>query len=353
MRKLLALTFALSLVGCRDKEAPPPAPPPIPTQIVVPVQGAYTGAYLDFGETEDHVTLEQIEDFEKDVGKHQAIIASSSYWGEQTFPKHNLEVISRHGAIPLIYWSPWDKPYDQDRPPDKFSLTAIVDGEWDAYIDKWADGAKQYQLPFFVAWGLEMNGTWFPWSGWYYGERDTEAGHQTGAELYKKAYRHVVDRVRARGVKNIVWVFQVNNQSSPNESWNKMADYYPGDDYVDWLGMSAYGMQFPGGDWIKSDTAFLKAYDELCAINPTKPMMMAEWGIGEFPDQGDKAAWITEAFSLMEHMPRLKAAVFWNERWENGDGRFSNLRVTSTEASLQAYRKAVANPFWLAEPELR
>lgn len=353
MKRLLLLAAATALAACKPAPPAPATPAPIPTQIVVPAQGAYTGAYLDFGETEDHVTLEQIEDFEKAVGKHQAVIASSSYWGEQTFPKHNLQIITRHGAIPLVYWSPWDKPYDQDRPPDKFSLNAIVEGQWDTYIDSWADQAKAFQYPFFVAWGLEMNGTWFPWSGWYYGERNTEAGHKVGAELYKQAYRHVVDRVRARGVKNIVWVFQTNNQSSPNEPWNKMADYYPGDDYVDWLGMSAYGMQFPGGDWIKPFDAFSKAYDELCSLHPTKPMMMAEWGIGEFPDQGDKAAWITEAFALMQKMPRLKAAVFWNERWENGDGNYSNLRATSTVDSLNAYSQAVADPFWLATPQLR
>ena len=81
---------------------------------------------MDFGESEDDVTLEQIEAFEEAVGKHQAIVASSSYWGEQNFPLHNLEIITRHNAIPLIYWSPWDRPYVQERGPDRFSLDATV-----------------------------------------------------------------------------------------------------------------------------------------------------------------------------------------------------------------------------------
>jgi beta-mannanase len=353
MKRSLIIVASVALAACREETPPPATPAPIPTQIVVPAQGAYTGAYLDFGETEDAVTLEQIEDFESAVGKHQAIIASSSYWGEQNFPRRSLDIISRHGSIPLIFWSPWDKPYDEDRPPDKFALTAIVDGDWDAYIDKWADGAKEFQRPFFVSWGLEMNGTWFPWSAWFYGERNTEAGHRIGAELYKKAYRHVVDRVRARGVTNILWVFQPNNQSSPTEAWNRLVDYYPGDDYVDWLAMSAYGMQFPHSGWITPKDAFQDAYTELCAISPTKPMMMAEWGIGEFPADGSKAAWITQALHMMEQMPRLKAAVFWNERWENGDGDYSNLRATSSVDSLKAYQLGVGNPFWLGQPQWR
>ena len=61
------------------------------------------------------MTLEQIEAFEEAVGKRQAIVASSGCWGEQSFPLHNLEIITRHNAIPLIYWSPWDKPYVMER----------------------------------------------------------------------------------------------------------------------------------------------------------------------------------------------------------------------------------------------
>ncbi len=56
------------------------------------------------------------------VGKHQAIIASSSYWGEQSFPTANLNVIWRHGSLPLVFWSPWDKPYEQNRGPGSDSV---------------------------------------------------------------------------------------------------------------------------------------------------------------------------------------------------------------------------------------
>ncbi len=75
--------------------------PNAPVDVVLPEHGAYTGAFMDFGDEEDDVTLDAIEDFESIVGKHQAIIASSSYWGEQSFPTRNLNVIWRHGALPL------------------------------------------------------------------------------------------------------------------------------------------------------------------------------------------------------------------------------------------------------------
>ena len=355
----LFLAGVLLVIGCREQLADPPPEPSTsakaPLHLVVPDQGAYTGAYIDFGETEDDVTLEQIEGFEEAVGKRQAIVASSSYWGEQSFPLHNLEIITRHNAIPLIYWSPWDKPYVMERGPDRFSLNAIVAGKWDAYIDSWARQAKSFERPIFVAWGLEMNGNWFPWSGCFYGggeqiSKDVYAG----PDLYKRAYRYVVDRVRAIGAQNIIWVFHAEDYSYPVDKWNQLAEYYPGDDYVDWLGMSAYGKQFRDEPWVSASETMINAYDDLCKLNRNKPVMLAEWGIGEFPKVGDKAQWITEAFQVMKtRFPRLKAAVFWSERWENDDGTYSNLRVSSSPRALEAYRRGVADSFWLDRPIYR
>ena len=73
-------------IGCRQRVTAVQVDPNGPVEVVTPEHGAYTGAFMDFGDAEDDVTLETIEDFEQMVGKHQAIIASSSYWGEQNFP---------------------------------------------------------------------------------------------------------------------------------------------------------------------------------------------------------------------------------------------------------------------------
>src|SRR5437773_11412828 len=164
---LPALGVALLVAGCKKQSAMAAVDRNGPVEVVVPEHGAYTGAFMDFGDAEDDVTLETIEDFEQMVGKHQAIIASSSYWGEQNFPTDNLNVIWRHGSLPLVFWSPWDRPYEEDHGPDKFSLTEILSGRWDSYIDKWADAARNFGHPMIVVFAVEMNGTWFPWSGAY------------------------------------------------------------------------------------------------------------------------------------------------------------------------------------------
>src|SRR4051812_18223365 len=74
---LRATVFALTLVysSCQKPPAPPPA---AARQLAIPAHGIYAGAYIEAGDKEDDVTLEKIDDFERLVGKHQAIIASSS-----------------------------------------------------------------------------------------------------------------------------------------------------------------------------------------------------------------------------------------------------------------------------------
>ena len=403
-----AIAFAFLLTACSK-----PAPPPAPTreELVIPEQGAYTGAFIDFGDTEDDVSVEGIEDFENLVGKHQAIIASSSYWGEQSFPTANMELIWRHGSIPLLFWSPWDRPYDEDQGPDKFSLANIAAGKWDRYIDQWADAAKAFGHPIMVSFANEMNGQWFPWSGMFFGLdkkvpnsdppryvgpeylRDSyykwwrilgypdppefivpeilkkvhyawwlDLGfpRYVGPEVFKAAYRHVVDRVRARGATNLIWVFHFMNYSMPQGEWNLIVNYYPGSKYVDWLGMSVYGQQYVEDNWSSFEPLLDWPYTEITQIAPDKPVMLSEWGIGEFPQFGSKSDFIKEAFQVMRNYPNLKAAVFWNERWQNEptvdangiyhDGSFSNLRVNSSPEALAAYRNGVDDPFWLGRP---
>ncbi len=259
------------------------------------------------------------------------------------------------------------------RAPTNFPSTNIAAGKWDAYIDHWGDAAKAFGHPFLVSFANEMNGQWFPWSGMFYGiDRkvpNSKPVRYVAPEVFKAAFRRVVDRVRARGATNVLWVFHVMNYSMPQAmgcdypgamEWNKMAQYYPGSKYVDWLGMSAYGQQYVEDHWSPFEPLIDWPCEELSEVDPTKPIMIAEWGIGEFPQFGSKSGFIAEAFQTMKQYPKIKAEIFWNERWQNEpsqnpdgtyqDGGYSNLHVNSSPESLAAYRKGVADPFYLGRP---
>lgn len=361
------LCVLLLLVSCRE-EQPREISQPVNTalpkssalKLQVPAKGAYTGAYIDFGEKEDSVTLEAIEKFDALVGKQQAIVGFSNDWDLERFPKEQIEIVASYGALPLIYWLPWSRElqeFESVTPKDhnRFNLDLILAGKWDQYIDQWAEQAREIKYPLLVAWGIEMNGNWFPWCGIFYGAGETTnskcATCFKGPEKYKAAYRYIVERVRKKGATNVLWVWHVNNTSDPEEPWNTMSIYYPGSDYVDWIAMSAYGQQYPKQDWVTLDYAFKFPYEQLKLIDKSKPLMLAEWGIGEFPKSGDKALWLKEAFSRLEtEFGGIKAMVFWHERWQNSDLLYSNLRVNSSERSVETYRRAVSGEHWLARP---
>ena len=99
-------------------------------EVVLPEHGVYSGAYIDFGEAEDAVALETIEDFEQMVGKHQAIIASSSYWGEQNFPTANLAAWS--GVTARFRWFSGRRgtgPTSRKKDPTDSRLNSILAGD--------------------------------------------------------------------------------------------------------------------------------------------------------------------------------------------------------------------------------
>ena len=348
MRVLLALLLCVA-----------PAAAETPARLQIPDGRAYTGAYVEFGERENEVTLEAIEEFEALVRHEQAVVGFSDEWGLQSFPRKQLSIVSAHGALPLVYWLPWrDRRTDQAHPDtttNPFALEAIADGRWDAYIDRWGAAAAAFGKPIFVAFAPEMNGDWFPWGGVHHGADKRDPACETcyrGPQLFLRSYRRVVDRVRAQGATNVVWVWHANNTSWPPGDWNRMAQYYPGPDYADWIGMSAYGEQFPPPKqgWVSLEDAILRPYRELAKVDPAKPIMLAEWGIGEFPKQGSKAEWIAEFFRKAPALPRLHAAIFWHERWQNEDLSFSNLRVSSSPEALAAYQTGVRDPFWSGRP---
>jgi hypothetical protein len=331
---------------------------PIIQELTILEKAAYTGVYMDFRKGEDDVTLEAIEKFEKMVGKHQAIIGLENFWGEQQFPTKDVQIIANYGAVPLLYWSPWDKPYTEGVFPDRFNLFNIIGGMWDAYIDKWADDAKDFDKPLLVAWGIEMNGTWFPWSGYYYGgeQKDffNEPSDYLGPKIYKQAYRYVVDRVRAKGAHNIQWVFHVKNYSHPNAVWNRFAAYYPGSNYVDWLGLSVYVKPDKFMGWGSFHDVCNKAYQEICKIDPSKPLMAAEWGVREFPTSVNKGEWLRKAFKdFKERFPRIKASVYRHERRQDAIESYSNLQVSSSPETLSDLREGMEDAYWIGKPRFQ
>jgi hypothetical protein len=287
----------------------------------------------------------RVRSFERLADRRLAWVYFSDNWFQGIrFPAEAVESVRETGALPFIRLMPRSGWKDGAVDP-KYSLTRIADGDFDAELRAWATAARDSRVPLLVDFAPEMNGNWFPWSGAFNG------GERSGPQTYVRAYQHVVDQFRAVNADNVGFAFHVNVRSAPDEPWNDIAQYYPGDDYIDWIGLSAYGGVFPGYDWEPLRRALDEVYPKLAALSPTKPIAVLETGVIE--ERGkDKAAWIRGAYDAlrMDRYPRLKAAIWWHERWTNEDDRVSDVRIDSDPAATAAYRKAVSGARFVTRP---
>jgi hypothetical protein len=345
------LLAAWLIVGCGAGDpAVTPTPEPTPTaQATRPyeaIPGAYLGRY--------HGTTQMSVDLDREIGKGTAVHLHYADW-RAGFTPAIYRANASAGRITFTTWEYKPIPGAIAANYRGRMLEAILDGEFDAYIDRWADGMAQFGRPILLRWGHEMNGDWYPWSGVHNGGGELDGfgdpALPDGPERFVAAYRYIKDRFAGAGADNVLWVWCPN---APFEvmlqygDWNRVENYYPGDDYVDWLcldgynwGTSAYGQQF-NSTWYTFDQIFRHSYETLQALNPDKPIIVGEYASTE--KGGDKAAWIRDAYErIRHHYPQIRAVVWFHINKE------TDWRITSSPESLQAFREAVADGYWLTE----
>lgn len=240
------------------------------------------------------------------AGAHPAIIMWYQTWGEQYHAWSNrlANQVRAAGAIPMITWDPCNRSCAN---PDRaYKLTNITNGRFDGYIRRWALAAKAWGHSFFLRFAHEMNGGWYPWG--------TKPGNKEGntPSDYVNAWRHVHNLFAHLHVTNPIWVWapnEVHGSSVP------LALDYPGDQYVDWVGLSAFNRGEPKARWRSFSAMIWKAYKQI-AVLTTKPMMIAETASTEHG--GNKASWIWWTFRryLPRLFPRVRAVIWFDHNKE-------------------------------------
>lgn len=296
----------------------------------------FWGAYDD-NTAESYESIVALEDSLK---INLPIISLYTAWGSkknEVFPLLRAQAIYDMGSIPMITWEPWLNDFDPEDFPvnaktedkNKNGLREIAEGKFDGYIDEWAKDAKKFGASFFLRFGHEMNDPFrYPW-----GPQNNKP------EEFIAAWRHVVDRFHNAGANNAVWVW------SPNSAYSYV-DFYPGQQYVDWIGTTAinYGTVATWSQWWSLDVIFKKFYDN--ASRTKKPIIITEFG--SLSVGGDRAAWYTQALaSLREKYPAVKSVVFFHVADDNTttykslDWSFKNdgKVIKSIRMSLDSFKK--------------
>ncbi len=255
--------------------------------------GVYTGS----GE-------QDLQDFETLVGRQADIQAEFTGWSE-SFPSTFASSLCPNRTL-LIFWENYNH-----------SLDDIIAGKYDTYIESFSKDAAAYQCPVILSLFHEMNGNWDDWDG-------TEPGNS--AEKIVAAWIHVHSLVTAPNVK---WAWVVNNVSIPDVDGNHIADYYPGDQYVDYVGVDGFNM---GNPW----QSFGEVFDDAIATLQSYKKPIYIFSMGSIPGTR-KATWIKDG--LGSHIYTYQNVVGWV--WFNAVDSKADWRVDTDRASLAAFKSVI------------
>lgn len=270
-------------------------------------------------------SFHETDAFSEMVGQKQAIIHWFQDW-VMSFDAGFMNAAVSRGGRPLISWEPWVFGGGLDQPG--YALRRIIAGEHDQYIRRWAQAAAAWAKPFFLRFAHEMNGDWTTWSPGVNGNTSRE---------YRRAWRRVHNIFRQAGATNVRWVWAPVAKSEVFTHFTPYKDVYPGDAYVNWLGISGYnwGDTRAWSRWQSFSDVFGPSYGAMKRLAP-KPIMIPEVGCAE--QGGKKATWIQNAYlkQIPDKFPRIKAIVWFNANKEN------DWRVDSSSGALEAYKEVAA-----------
>lgn len=200
----------------------------------------------------------------------------------------------------------------------------VAGGDYDHLIRELANFLEEFShVPFLIRIGYEFDG---PWNGY-------------DPESFQIAWRRIVDGLRKAGPDNFATVMASSSMSTPREVWDS---YYPGDDYVDWLGYSYWSN-------VANDENVLAL-----AREKSKPVMIAETTPrGFFLGQLGGLVWWDWFAVLFDHIEAnadvIKAVSYINADWDSqemwtgwGDSR---IQVNAEVRSL--WLEKMAEPLYL------
>jgi hypothetical protein len=308
--------------------------------------GGHNGMGSDIGPAD-------VAAYEETIGKRPTWVYFCDNWYEgAAFPERTAAWIRARGSIPYIRLMLLSSPAIP-RPDPLYSLANILRGRFDRELREWMRGARRFSTPLLAEYGVEVNGYWFPWNGLW----NREGGsYRDSVERFRQVYRRIVTLAREEGAGNIQWVWHIDPWDEPVVDWNRFENYYPGDEWVDWVGASVYGRQTPTQrpcpafriqmDW---------AYRRLRSLT-SKPVIVCEYGTIAGSGQ---AGWAEAALADLTsgRWPGLIGFAWWNSGFYNDPGNprgFSNMRVQDNPPLAAVLRRYVGgNHAVLSDPRLR
>jgi beta-mannanase len=315
--------------------------------------------------------MDQVRAMEAWQGKRHAVVHLFTDWCNRSKTmdnlfKQQLPNVWANGNVPVISWEPY--LCSPAATPADVEVRAAR-GDYDAYLAGWADRLKAFVAGPDGALGTsddrrtylrlahEMNGDWYPWGA--------AVGANSPAH-YLLMWQRVRGIFWGKGLdaRTVQWIWAVNHD---DVGAFRAEDYYPGDAYVDWIGIDGYnwGTSQTWSSWRTPAEVFGAMAARLRGIS-TRPLALTETASTSAapggPSVAAKSQWITQFFA---YVPTIDArmVVWFNEDKETDWSVFGGAQGDETYRSGRtsykaygAYRSAVKSPALLpsvpADPRL-
>lgn len=304
--------------------------------VLVPSCGVLWGAAVNPDWAQGEGWAGAFRDFEALTGRPLDVV-HRFHVGEELFPTPDelLRAARPEGAS--LFFFNW-------KPAPELTFAEIAAGAVDDRIDRQAAHLRRHvDGPFFLGIHHEPED-----------RIDPSPGSGDTAADYRAMYRHVVERLRERGVDRMVTV--MTYRGSPVWSTKPWFEgLYPGDDVVDWIGFDPYVFPYPG--W---DQAFPAALDRTAGgaagwpgfytwatrTHPGKPLMLAEWGISQEFDEAVVLDHLASVRRTLRSHPALKALVYWDVGAHDvvGRTRMTGAALRRAFAELATSREVTGAP---------
>lgn len=248
----------------------------------------------------------RVEAFANAVGKKPNMITLYESF-DDAFAAAEVRKIYQYGALPTVRWEPYNA-----------RLADIAAGKHDTYVTQFAIAVRRLNLPIVLTFAHEMNGHWYPW-----GTKTNEA------KDFVAAWRHMHQLFVDADAINVIWTWTPNVINPVSRT--RLAPLYPGDAYVDWIGIDGY---FTRSGQKTFKDLFKPTITEVQAFT-NKPFLIVETGSESGPMR-PKA--ISDLFASVAAAPHVIGFIYVNQ---NGSGDW---QIDSDPASMDAFRKQAKSP---------
>ena len=251
-----------------------------------------------------------------------------------------------NGRLPMMTWESLPAKTANDQPwVPGYGNADVTSGAFDAYLTKYAQDLRANGMPMVIRLDHEMNGQWYNWA--------ESKNQQNAPGSYVAMWHHVWDVFQANGANDyVIWDWspsRIDKLGNPKyQTLDYMAQYYPGDAYVDWVGMSGYYRTT--GEQPTFQNTYGATLAQIRQVAPGKPIVLNEIGAtetGGSVSEGQKSQWIHSLFDALAdpaNQDVIGFAYFSEVATTIVDGtRTTNdWRLDSRRDSLQAFVDGIA-----------